>query len=88
VSSTLLIMLEKCTSLICMMLLFFSKNQSTSGVKSSEGASTAARTGKVSLADCKSAKPTWTLAGAVGLADWEAGLADSGQAAEAVGLAD
>jgi len=31
---------------------------------------------------------TWALAGAVGLADWKIGLADSGKAAEAVILAD
>ena len=31
---------------------------------------------------------TWALAGAVGLADWKIGLADSGKAAEAVGLAN
>ena len=36
----------------------------------------------------KSARPTWALAGAIGLADWEVGLAHSGKAAEAVGLAD
>jgi hypothetical protein len=88
VFSTLLIMLEKCISLICMMLLFFSRNQSTRGVKSPEDTLAAAETGKVGLADWKLARLTWTLAGAVGLADWEVDLADSGQAAEAVGLAD
>ena len=36
----------------------------------------------------KSARPTWALAGAVGLADWEVSLADSGKVVEAVGLAD
>ena len=36
----------------------------------------------------KSARPTWALAGAVGLTDWDVGLADSGKAVEAVGLAD
>ena len=36
----------------------------------------------------KSARPTWALTGAVGLADWEVGLADSGKAVEAIGLAD
>ena len=34
------------------------------------------------------ARPTWALAGAVGLADWEVGLTDSGKEAEAVDLAD
>ena len=41
----------------------------------------------------KLARPTWALASttatrAVGLANWEIGLADSEQAAEVVGLAD
>ena len=36
----------------------------------------------------KSARPTWALAGAVGLVDWKVCLADSGKAAEAVILAD
>jgi hypothetical protein len=81
-------MLEKCISLICMMLLFFSRNQSTRGVKSPEDTSAAARTRKVGLADWKSVRLTWALIEAVSLADWEAGLADSGQAPEVVGLAD
>jgi hypothetical protein len=81
-------MLEKCISLICMVLLFFSRNQSTRGVKSPKDTLAAARTGKVGLADWKSVRPTWALAGAVSLADWEAGLADSGQAVDVVGLAD
>jgi hypothetical protein len=55
--------------LICMMLLFFFRNQSTSGVKSSEDASAATETEKVGLANSKLARPTWALAGAVGLAD-------------------
>jgi hypothetical protein len=81
-------MLEKCISLICIILLFFSRNQSTRGVKSPEDTSAVARTGKVVLADWKSVRPTWALAGAVSLADWEAGLVDSGKAVEVVGLAD
>ena len=36
----------------------------------------------------KSARPTWALAGAVGLVNWEASLANSGKATEVVGLAD
>jgi len=48
----------------------------------------AAKTEKVGLADWKSARPTWALAGAVGLADWEVSLADSRKAVEAVSLAD
>jgi hypothetical protein len=63
------------------MLLFFSRNQSTRGVKSPKDTSTTAGTRKVSLVDWKSARLTWALAGAVG-------LADSGQAVETVGLAD
>jgi hypothetical protein len=41
-----------------------------------------------SLTDWKSARPTWALAGVVGLVDWEVSLANSGQVAEVVGLAD
>jgi hypothetical protein len=76
-----------------MMLLFISKDQSIIGAESSEDASAAAGTEKVSLANWKSARPTWALAGttaagAVGLDDWEVSLADSRQAAEAVALDD
>ena len=78
---SLLIMLEKCTSLICLMLLFISRELSTIGAESSEDALAAAETEIVGLADWKSARPTWAVAGAVG-------LADLGKAAEVVGLAD
>jgi hypothetical protein len=76
-------MLEKCMSLICVILLFFFRNQSTSGVKSSEDASVAIEIEKVGLADWESARPTWALtgtiaAGAVGLTNLKVGLADSG----------
>jgi hypothetical protein len=64
-----------------MMLLFFFRNQSTRGVKSPKDTSAAARARKVGLADWKSVRPIWALTEA-------AGLADSGQAAEVVGLAD
>jgi hypothetical protein len=64
-----------------MMLLFFSRNQSTRGVKLPKDTSTAARTRKVGLADWKSVRSTWALTEAVG-------LADSGQAAGVVGLTD
>ena len=79
--------------LICMMLPFTSRERSTIGVESFEDASVAARTEKVGLAEWKSARPTWALAGAVGQADREVGLADSGQAVIGsddfkVGLAD
>ena len=70
------------------MLLFVSRERSRIGAESSEDASAAAETEKVSLADWKSARPTWALAGAVGLANWKVGLADSGKVVEAVGLAD
>jgi hypothetical protein len=72
-------------SLICMILLFFSRIQSTRGVKSPEDTSLAAETWKVGLADWRL---TWALVGAVSLADWEVGLANSGQAVEAVDLAN
>ena len=49
--STLLIMLEKCTSLICMMLLFISRELSTIGVESSEDALAAAENETVGLDD-------------------------------------
>jgi hypothetical protein len=61
-----------------MMLLFISRERSTIGAESSKDASAAAGTGKVSLADWKSARLTWALARAVG-------LANSKQEAEAVG---
>ena len=64
-----------------MMLLFISRERSTIGVESSEDASAAAETEKVGLADRKSARPTWALAGVVSLADWEVSLADLGKAA-------
>ena len=70
------------------MLLFISREWSTIDAESFEDASAAAETEKVSLANWKSARPTWALAGAVGLAGWEVGLANSGKAVEAVGLAD
>jgi hypothetical protein len=77
-------MLQQCTSLIWMMLLFISREWSTIGVESSKDASAATGTKKVGLADWESARLTWALAGAtavgvVGLADWEVGLTGSGQ---------
>ena len=71
-----------------MMLLFISREWSTIGAESFEDASAAVETEKVGLADWKLARLTWALVGAVGLADWEVSLADSGKAADAVGLAD
>ena len=69
------------------MLLFIFRERSTIGAESSEDVLAAAKIEKV-LANWKLARPTWALAGVVGLANWEVGLADSGKAAEAVGLAD
>jgi hypothetical protein len=69
-----------------MMLLFISRERSTIGAESYEDTLMVAGTKKVGLADWKSARPTLALAGVVGLAYWEVGLADSGQAA--VGSAD
>jgi hypothetical protein len=76
-----------------MMLLFIPKNQSTRDVELSKDTLVAAETRKVSLADWELARLTWALigiiaAGAVGLADLEVSLADSGQTLEATGLAD
>jgi hypothetical protein len=56
--------------------------------KSSEDALAAAGTEKVSLADWESATLIWALAGVVSLADCKASLANSGQAVEAISLAD
>jgi hypothetical protein len=67
------------------MLFFISKEQSTIGVESFEDASAATGTEKVGLANWESARPTWALAGTT--AAGAVGLADSGQAAEAVSLA-
>jgi len=47
---TLLIMLEKCLSLICMMLLLISREQSTTGAKPFRDASVAPRTKGTGLA--------------------------------------
>jgi hypothetical protein len=52
-----------------MMLLFISRERSTIGAESSEDASAAGGTEKVSLPDKKSARPTWALSRAIGLAD-------------------
>jgi hypothetical protein len=80
-------------SLICIMLLFIPRNQSTRCVEPSEDTLVAVEIGKVGLADCESARLTWALTGTiatgtVGLANLEVGLADSGQTAEVVSLAD
>ena len=69
-----------------MMLLFISREWSTIGVESSKDASAAAETEKVGLADWKSARPAWALAGAVALAD--SGQATIGSADFEVGSAD
>jgi hypothetical protein len=71
VPCALLIRLEKCISL--MTLLFISRNQSIRGVKSPRSTSTFVGIEKVGLADRKSARLTWALAGkaagAIGLAN-------------------
>ena len=69
-----------------MMLFFISRERSTIGAESSEDASAAAGTEKVSLANWKSARPTWALVGTTSTG--VVGLADSGQTAETVRLAN